>query len=180
MGRLIEISLIKLTRPVDECQERGNGMQLLLPPESHLSSFLTMINLLTNPPLGELPSGIQSCRHQHQTWATTLAGDEQEIDQLLTLLAELPSNSYRSLQPYTVDYAQVLNRLKVRMNRLRVDAVCTGTGCSSSTPPAACPDPRFVSPMTGNTLIASVSAEFSRAKERCDAFFCELMVLNLI
>ena len=139
-----------------------------------------MINLLTNPPLGESPSGIQACRHQHQTWATTLAGDEQEIDQLLTLLAELPSNSYRSLQPYTVDYAQMLTRLKARMNRLRSDVICTGTGCSSPNPPAFCPDPRFVSPTTGNTLIASVSAEFSRAKERCDAFFGELMMRNLI
>lgn len=109
-----------------------------------------------------------------------LIQDEQEINQLLTLLAELPDENYRSLQPYTVDYEQVLNRLKARINRLRVEVVCTGTGCSSPTPPASCPDPRFVPPGTGNTLISSVSAEFSRAKDRCDAFFCDLMVLNMI
>lgn len=139
-----------------------------------------MIDVLINPPLGEAPSGIQTCRHQHRTWANLLAGDEQEIDQLLTLLAELPTDSYRSLQPYPVDYARVLNRLKARVNCLRVDAVCTGAGCSSPTPPASCPDPRFVSSTTGNTVISSVSAEFCRAKDRCDAFLGELMMLNLI
>ena len=136
--------------------------------------------LLIDPPPGEYPSPIQTCRNQNQAWATTLARNEQEIDQLLVLLAELPNDSDRTLQPYTVDYAQVFDQLKVRIHRLRTDVVCSGAGCSSPTPPAACPDVRFVPPGTGNSLISSVSAEYSRAKERCDAFLSGLMMLNLI
>ena len=123
---------------------------------------------------------LQTCRTQHQAWAASLEQSEDEIDQLLTLLAELPSDSFRSLNHHTVDYTQSLSRLKSRIHNLRVDVVCSGTSCSSPVPASSCPDPHFGVTVTSNGLIASVSAEYARMKDRCQSFLGELMWLNLI
>lgn len=139
-----------------------------------------MTDPFSNPPLGEYPSAIQTCQSQHQTWATALVRNEQEIDQLLTLLADLPNDTCRGLHHHTVDYAQGLDQLKTRIHRLRGDVVCTGAGCPLLTPPASCPDSRFVPPGTDNLLISNVSADYSLVKDRCQSFFGELMQLNLI
>ena len=130
-------------------------------------------------PSSEDYSPVQTCQSQHQTWATTLVRNEQEIDQLLTLLADLPDDACRGLHHHTVDYAQGLDQLKTRIHRLRGDVVCTGAGCPLLTPPA-CPDSRFVSPGTDNPLISNVSADYGLVKDRCQLFFGELMQLNLI
>ncbi|NID10692.1 hypothetical protein [Fibrivirga algicola] len=133
----------------------------------------TTAALLTQTPL-------QTCRSQHQAWATSLEQSEDEIDQLLALLADLPSDSFRSLNHPLVGYTQSLNRLKSRIHNLRADVVCTGTSCSSSATTVSCPDPHFVEPSTSSTIISAVSAEYDRMKERCQAFLGELMLLNLI
>lgn len=125
---------------------------------------------------GRVPS---ECRTQHQTWAANLAQSEREIDQLLSLLAELPNINYRSLRNRTIDYAQTLNRLKHRIHRLRIDVACQSDRCML-TSAATCPDPRFMLCSMGGTLISGVSTEYDRVKTQCHVFLGELMGLNLI
>ena len=129
---------------------------------------------------GPSQTPLLTCRTQHQAWAASLEQSEDEIDQLLTLLAELPNDSYRSVNQYTVDYTQSLSRLKSRIHNLRVDVVCSGTNCSLPIPASPCPDPHFSASVTSNSLISSVSNEYARMKDRCQTFLGELMRLNLI
>ncbi|MBO0949413.1 hypothetical protein [Fibrella forsythiae] len=123
---------------------------------------------------------LQTCRTQHQAWAVSLEQSEEEIDQLLTLLADLPSDSFRSLNHPIVGYMQSLGRLKSRIHNLRVDVVCTGASCSTPALASACPDPHFSQPVNSSSIISAVSAEYDRMKDRCQAFLSELMLLNLI
>ncbi|MGF7216206.1 hypothetical protein GGR92_002371 [Spirosoma lacussanchae] len=124
---------------------------------------------------------LQTCRSQHQNWAASLVESEQEIDQLLTLLSDLPNDNYRSLRDYSADYAQALSRLKHRIHHLRADVVCSGDRCASATgPTAACTDPRYGLPVSSPTLLTSLSSEYIQLKNRCHAFLAELMGLNLI
>ncbi|RYF45918.1 MAG: hypothetical protein EOO39_50495 [Cytophagaceae bacterium] len=138
------------------------------------------MNNVTQSPLQSSTNMLQTCRTQHQAWAVSLEQSEEEIDQLLTLLADLPNDSYRSLNHPVVGYTQSLSRLKSRIHNLRVDVVCTGTGCSAPVPAASCPDPHFSQPLTSSSIISSVSAEYARMKDRCQSFLGELMLLNLI
>ncbi len=147
--------------------------------------ILTYMDNITQPQPGPFRSGpyqmpLQTCRTQHQAWAANLEQSEDEIDQLLTLLAELPNDSYRSLNHPIVGYTQSLSRLKSRIHNLRVDVVCSGTNCAVPTPTTSCPDPHFGVAVTSNSLISSVSAEYARMKDRCQSFLGELMRLNLI
>ena len=137
-----------------------------------------MTDNLIRPSLEDY-SPVHTCRNQHRTWATVLVQNEEHIDQLLTLLADVPDDGCRSLH-HAVAYAQGLDQLKTRVHRLRTEVVCTGTDCPLSTPPAACPDPRFVPSDAGNFLISTVSADYNRLKDRCQLFFGDLMQLNLI
>lgn len=130
----------------------------------------------------------QTCRAQHQTWAAQLAREEQEIDQLLTLLAELPSYDYQQMRNHTVTYAQTLKRLKNRIHRLRIDVLCANQTCAQATAGAAaksaypaCPDGRYATPPAqGSSLMATVSSDYDRVKSRCNTYVGELMGLNLI
>ncbi len=130
----------------------------------------------------------QTCRTQHQTWAAQLAQNEQEIDQLLTLLTELPSHDYQRMRSQTVDYAKALNQLKNRIHRLQLDVLCTSHTCAPApatvavkSAATACPDGRYATPPAqGSSLIATVSSEYDRVKSRFNAFVGELMGLNLI
>lgn len=123
---------------------------------------------------------LQTCRTQHQTWAATLSQSEQDIDQLIQLLAELPGESYRSFSHHASDYTRTLNRLKGQIQMLRRDVVCSGTGCAGPVMLVACSDQRFVSPPISNSLMLAMSAEYDRLKDRCQLFLSELMRLNLI
>ena len=126
----------------------------------------------------------QTCRAQHQSWAAQLARNEQEIDQLLTLLAELPSHNYQHMRSHTVTYAQTLKQIKNRIHRLRIDVLCTDQTCVQAAARVAapiCPDGRYdTPPAQGSTLIATVSSDYDRVKSRCNTFVGELMGLNLI
>ncbi|MDB5241592.1 MAG: hypothetical protein JWP57_2217 [Spirosoma sp.] len=124
---------------------------------------------------------LQTCRSLHQTWGTLLTESEQEIDQLLNLLEELPDNNYQTLQERTANFAQTLSQLRSRMQHLQHDVVCAGTHCSSlEVTSSSCPDLHFLLPATGNPLIAAVTLEYGLIKERCQAFLGELMRLNII
>lgn len=126
----------------------------------------------------------QTCRTQHQTWAAQLAQNELEIDQLLTLLAELPSHNYQHMRSYTVTYAQTLKQLKNRIHRLQLDVLCTRHTCAPApnTPAApTCPGGQYATlPAQGSSLVATVSSEYDRVKSRCNSYVGELMGLNLI
>lgn len=139
-----------------------------------------MTENLIRPPLEEAYSPVQTCRNLHRTWASVLVRNEQEIDQLLTLLTDVPDDTCRSLNHNAVDYAQGLDHLKTRVHRMRTEGICTGTDCPLLTPPAACPDARFVLSGVGNPLISTISADYGLMKGRCQLFFGELVQLNLI
>ena len=145
---------------------------------SFLHSSYAMTDDLIRPPLAD-HSSVQACRFRHRTWAAALVQNEGEIDQLRTLLADLPNDTCRSLH-HAVDYAQGLDQLKTRVHRLRMEVVCTGTDCPLLTPPGACPDPRFVPSGTSNSLISNAFADYGLLKDQCQLFFGELMQLNLI
>jgi hypothetical protein len=138
-----------------------------------------MIDLLSKSPLGEASSGVQICRTQNQAWATTLVANEQEIDQLLTLLADLPNDSYRSLYHRAVDYTGDLASLKSRFQQIRLNMVCEGIPCTS-TEHQACREPRFGLYALIETHFRPLTDEFSRIKDSCYQFLNGLMTLNLI
>ncbi len=121
-----------------------------------------------------------TCRSQHQRWASTLSENEQEIDFLLSVLADLPDPaSYRSLTAPDA-YAATLHRLKATIGQLRHAVVCIGVSCTQPSPPVPCPDAHFAPLPTSNALITSVSAECDRVRDRCQSLLGELMGLNLI
>ncbi|GAB2583574.1 hypothetical protein [Spirosoma areae] len=140
-----------------------------------------MINRLTpNLPLQTLPPGIQTCRHQNQHWAATLAQNEQEIDQLLSLLANLPEHhSYRSLHHPAVDYSGSLNLLKMSFQQLRLDMVCEGMTCTL-TERQTCQEPRFGVYTLIERHCRPLTDEFNRVRDEYYQFLTCLMTLNLI
>lgn len=122
-----------------------------------------------------------TCRTQHQHWAAELAQRQEDIDQIISLLADLPGETYRSLNHRVMEYVQKLHQLKAHIHRLLTEVVCSGVACSSvSVVNVTCPDPHFAPLTSANSLIESVSAEYDQIKDRCHIFFCELMRLNLI
>lgn len=119
------------------------------------------------------------CRSQHQNWVASLGESEREIDQLLSVLAELPTTNYRSLRHRAVEYALTLTKLKSRIHRLRIDVACQSDRCLKMDAPR-CTDPRFMICSTGGALLTGVSTEYDRVKANCQAFLSELMGLNLL
>ncbi len=131
-------------------------------------------------PLNQAQNRVLSCRAQHQTWAATLTQSEDGIDQLLALLADLPGDSYRTLNEFKQTYASALNRLKTGIQQLRTSVVCDGSGCAAPVPPAMCIDARFSSPVSRNVLIDNVLLSYEQVKSRCNTYLAELVGLNLI
>ncbi len=124
---------------------------------------------------------LQTCRARHQQWAAQLTHCEADVEQLLGLLTELPSETYRSFSHYPPDYTQLLSQLKGRIHYLLTDVVCSTEQCSSVTPPVVpCPDPHFVQPAADNSLISGIWDEYDQLKNRCHLFLGELVRLNLI
>lgn len=123
---------------------------------------------------------LQTCRVQHQRWSALLAQSETEIDQLLYLLADLPTSPHHVPRQSMLTHAQALNHLKQTIHRLRLDVVCSGSACSNPQPITTCQDERFAETPLTQTAIARVSDEYDRLKNRCQNFLGELMRLNLI
>lgn len=139
-----------------------------------------MIDLLGKLPLREAASGVQTCRIQNQAWATTLVANEQEIDQLLTLLADLPEqHSYRSLYHRAVEYTGDLACLKSRFQQIRLTMVCEGIPCTS-TEHQACREPRFGLYSLIETHFRPLTDEFSRIRNGCYQLLNGMVSLNLI
>lgn len=139
-----------------------------------------MIDLLRKSPPGEDPAGVQLCRSQNQLWATTLVANEQEIDQLLTILADLPEqHSYRSLYHRAIDYTGDLACLKSRFQQMRLNMVCAGIPCASSEH-QTCRDPHFGLYTLLETHCRPLTDEFSRIKDGCYQFLNGMVSLNLI
>ncbi len=154
-----------------ELEKRRAGNLRLKPAHKRMNTALST----TPTPI------LLTCRTQHQHWAVDLAQHEDDIDQIISLLADLPGETYRSLNHRASEYVQKLHQLKAHIHRLMTEVVCSGVACSSvNVASVTCPDPHFAPLSTGNSLIASVSAEYDQIKDRCHAFFSELMRLNLI
>lgn len=139
-----------------------------------------MIDLLGKSPLEQASSGVQTCRTQNQAWATTLVANEEEIDQLLTLLADLPGqHSYRSLYHHAVDYTGDLACLKSSFQEIRLDMICQGIPCTS-TEHQTCREPRFGLYTLIETHFRPLTDEFTRIKDGCYQFLAGMVSLNLI
>jgi hypothetical protein len=130
-------------------------------------------------PDDEQPS-IQICRSQHYTWSKILIQDEQEIDQLQELLADLlEKHNYRNLRHRAIDYYSNLNQLKSRIQRLRLDIICEGIGCSSAGP-TSCNESRFGLFTSIETHFQNLTDEFNRLKDGCYQFLSVVVTLNLL
>ncbi|QKZ14070.1 hypothetical protein [Spirosoma sp. KUDC1026] len=130
-------------------------------------------------PKDEQPS-IQTCRSQHCTWNKLLIHNEQEIDQLQELLADLlEKHTYRSLRHRALDYYSNLNQLKSRIQRLRLDMICEGVDCSP-VEPTPCREPRFGLFATIESHFRSLTDEFSHLKAGCYQFLSVVVTLNLL
>lgn len=134
---------------------------------------LFLFSIMTTPSL-------QTCRSQHQRWSALLAQSETEIDQLLHLLADLPTSPHHAQRQSMLTYAQALTRLKQTIHRLRLDVICSGVNCTRPQPPATCSDERFAETPFTQIAITRVSDEYTRLQNRCQTFLSELMRLNLI
>ncbi len=131
-------------------------------------------------PLGTLPPGIQTCQYQNQHWAATLVRNDQEIDQLLSLLTTLPEHhSYRSLHHPAVDYIGSLNLLKMSFQQVRLDMVCQGMTCTP-TERQTCHEPQFGVYTLVERHCRPLTDEFNRVKQSYYQFLTSLMTLNLI
>lgn len=105
--------------------------------------------------------------------------NEQEIDQLLRILADLPEhNSYRSLRHRAADYIGGLNILKSRFQRLRLDMTCESACVPNES--QTCREPRFGLYTRIETHFRPLTDEFSRIKDGCYQFLSGLVSLNLI
>ncbi|MCY7352415.1 MAG: hypothetical protein LH606_17410 [Cytophagaceae bacterium] len=141
-----------------------------------------MTDTRINLPPDENSSPFQTCRNQHQHWATTIVQDEREIDQLLILLADLPTQPpYRSLRHNAVDYLGDLNLLKSSFQRLRGAMVCDRVACTS-TEQLPCSSPRlgWYTTLAVDSHLRTLTDEFNRIKEGCYQFLSGLVTLNLI
>lgn len=126
------------------------------------------------------PAPLLTCRQQHAAWAETLQRSEQDIDQLLSLLADLPTDPCHLPRRYILDYASALNQLRTTIHRLRVDIVCSGSHCGNEQPATPCPDGRFVVQAVGTNPINGLAAEYDRLRTRCQSYLDELVGLNLL
>jgi hypothetical protein len=125
-------------------------------------------------------SSIQTCRSQHYSWGKILIRNEQEIDQLQELLADLlEKHNYRSLRHCATDYHSNLNHIKNRIQRLRLDMICEGEGCS----PAGstfCRESRLGLFTSIETHYRTLADEFNQIKAGCYQFLSVVVTLNLL
>jgi|GEM_PF-1900388 len=152
-------------------------------PYFYSQKFITiyvMTDTLTNPPQGDESSLIQACRSQNQAWTTAIVQYEQEIDNLLALLADLLEHPvYQNLRLRAIDYHGTLNHVKNRLQRLRLDMVCENRVCLPSER-QVCRDPRFgLQPLVESHLRA-LTDEFSRVKAGCYQFLSVMVTLNML
>ncbi|QHV95551.1 hypothetical protein [Spirosoma endbachense] len=132
-------------------------------------------------PQDDDPLHIQTCRSQHQTWAMTIAQNEQEIDQLLAILSDLLDyQQYKSLRQRAVDYYGDLNHLKSRFQRLKLDMICEGVACNPSER-LACREPRIglYATLAVDSQLRSLMDELGRIKAGCYQFLSVMVTLNL-
>lgn len=68
---------------------------------------------------------MQVCQNHHSGWTKIVTQCEQEIDQLLELLADLPQNpTYRSLCLRAGECNEALDELKCYYQRIRSTMIC--------------------------------------------------------
>ncbi|WP_338874656.1 hypothetical protein WBJ53_03455 [Spirosoma sp. SC4-14] len=139
-----------------------------------------MTDTLTNPPQGEESSLIQACRSQNQVWTTAIVQYEQEIDNLLALLADLLEHpTYQNLRLRAIDYYGTLNQVKSRFQRLRLDMVCENRVCMPSDQ-QVCREPRFGLYTLVDSHLRALADEFSRVKAGCYQFLSVMVTLNML
>ncbi len=92
--------------------------------------FYAMTDTYVDRPSGEELSLVQTCRHQHRAWFTTISQSEQEIDQLMDGLRNSSTGQPNLLRTNNLTaYYSDLKRLKYLFHRLRLDRVCQNVAC---------------------------------------------------
>ena len=122
----------------------------------------------------------KQCRTENQRLETILTGYEQEIDQLMILLADvLDQYNYHSLRQRALTYQIDLKHLKIRLDRLRMDLICASGQCGSN-PSAVCKEHRLGFYQSIKPQLTTLSDEFTSTKDGCYQFLSVLVQLNLM
>lgn len=123
----------------------------------------------------------ESCHQDHQHWQQIIRQQEEEINQLRSLLHDvMEQHNYRSLQYDAVDYDQALNHLQSDIKQLRQTMICEGNECLHQARTKSCTDSRFGISATIERHATSVINDFTRVKDGCLQFLSGMMSLNLL
>ncbi|GAB3511537.1 hypothetical protein GCM10027341_51140 [Spirosoma knui] len=127
------------------------------------------------------PLTMVSCHHEYQQLQQTIRRQEEEIEQLQTLLLDVLNRyNYRSLRHSAIDYYGNLNQLRARLKRLRRDMICESTYCQKANEQVPCRDQRFGLSTTIERHATILIDEFVRIKDGCVQFLSGMMTLNLL
>jgi hypothetical protein len=127
------------------------------------------------------PLPMATCQYDYQQWQQTIRRQEEEIEQLQTLLLDVLNRyNYRSLRHSALDYYGHLNQLHGRLKRLRRDMVCESVDCPSGNEKLMCRDARFGLSATIERHATVLMDEFTRIKDSCVQFLSGMMTLNLL
>ncbi|GAB4039336.1 hypothetical protein [Spirosoma jeollabukense] len=128
-----------------------------------------------------LPITTTSCHEEHQHWQQIIRQQEEEIQQLRTLLLDVMDQyNCRSLRHDAIDYYQDLNQLQTKLDRLHRDLICNGVDCSPAKQELACDNVHFGLSATIERHTTLLISEFSRIKDGCLQFLSGMMSLNLL
>lgn len=139
------------------------------------------MNRVPSTNLFSLPVTTISCHQEHQHWQQIIRQQEEEIQQLRTLLLDVMDQyNCRSLRHDAIDYYQDLNQLQTKLDRLHRDLICNGVDCSPAIQELACGNAHFGLSATIERHTTLLISEFSRIKDGCLQFLSGMMSLNLL
>ncbi|WP_080240323.1 hypothetical protein [Spirosoma rigui] len=124
-------------------------------------------------PPGDDSTAARNCQIQHQYWTAIIVRNEQEIQQLLLFLTELPEQRNPQSPNYQAKYYYSdLIRLKNIFQRLRLDMICDHSLCGSTTP-FSCRKAKagLYTNMAVDAQLRVLDAELARIKARCTQFY---------
>jgi hypothetical protein len=131
-----------------------------------------MSEISFDTPLYSDPSPGGSCRSQHQYWTAIIVRNEQEIDQLLLFLMDLPEQrNPRSLNYQAKYYYSDLVRIKKVFQCLRLDLICEQSACgTASSAPCRKYQSGLYTSMAVDSQLRALADELVQIKARCSQF----------
>lgn len=129
--------------------------------------------MLTNP-----NAAVARCQSANQSWMAAFAHYQEEIDYLLSQIADLRNGSaYRSLFHSPEQYHRDLIRLRSQMQQVRVKNLCEHLNCTSAQS-SPCINARFG--LYAVVPWSTLTDEFARLQSGCRQLFTNLLSLNLL